>query len=84
MKDQNRRKGKGKAVILNEYSKEWLLDWIKEELFKCAVIHGILCCKECFDYGTCAHDPLRVILKRLAEKEPVVPKVEETRFFPVN
>jgi len=71
--------GKGKLVILKTYDDAWLMDWCKKELEDCARNKSISKCQNCVDYGACVNDPIRVILKRLAQREPVVVKVKPNR-----
>ena len=71
---------KGKLVELKAYDDKWLIAWCKKELMVCQQIERISCCEICKDYGACLNDPLRVIRNRLAEKEPVVVEVKDTRF----
>ncbi len=67
-----KKETKGKLVVLKAYDNKWLADWCREELAECARDKSIFCCQNCLDYGICAIEPIRVILKRLEKKKPLV------------
>lgn len=77
-------KNEGKLVELKTYNDRWLIKWCRKELADCATINGISGCQTCQDYGKCVSDPIRVILKRLRQKEPVLVEEKESRFMPVS
>jgi len=65
---------------MKDYSDQWLKTWCHLELLKCQRTRGVTSCPWCSEYGECQNDPLRVMRRILAKKEPIIVKVSQNRF----